>query len=1057
MAESQLVVQPSNLNIDFFDHIGSIEPDPPLEPMDLESASLPQLFMNFDEVEGESGPLINAIGLGPGAAHSQPAGIYDLAWPSLVDMTSFSNPLCENTATPEIGMPFTTLNDSGAQSMPNMCVRTELCHDQEIKDPLKTPAKILSDSTAMRMCEFWLHLYPKVYPKDADIRALSQLTSQPSASIEEWLNSKIRSVPSSSCDSGIGSSRSSAVSAIISQTVSSRVRSDESSIVPPETCNTLSEASSIELLSPQIQQRDPNDRTFYTKPLFTLVEDGARLVFEIPVAWRKSRLVSDKLINAAKFSRARSSCRPTFDKMLLRRNHDKRLQCTRKCGYATSEKKDWKRHEATAFPQRGLLCTVPAAISTCNALFCAYCPAEGRQENPTVKHMKSEHRLTFLSESDKKMGVCNQIFYRKEHMETHFRNKHPGLHPDAWFRIGAFEVKNSAFPKRCGFCTKTFSSWDERIDHICVHFERDGLDMLQWKDSYDSDDLDRNKRHRRDDDPDDRSDHQDGDEDDGNDDGKGGGSAGKRGNGKKANTSIGQVGGDRSSNNRLQSRGISLSDRDPASDEEQIFAPKRVYDWLEDVLEPAESHLNDESPAQHLEVRQLARATDAAPTFSSPISVKELGSLHTFSDGATSTNILTPTRRQEAKFQHFESSNHSIHPQTRCLASTDTENASMGSNADAFIGKRPASHLGDRVLPDERLKRGYEERDEPVSLHGIPGAGTTVVRSESLSNDELNNPNPPRSASLLQPPAAAPPNPPQYSSILQQLSEQPTESPLQEFMRTLSFHDRSFISPLQFTKRSSSKVDSRPLQSPKSVTFSSVAPTVLSLAGASTVEIVTPSLSPSVETAPSVKTMPSMKTMPSVKTTPSVSSVPALRNGVSVLSSYESIDEEPIQGTPLLNSDGDELDPPKLSCCFWFLDCHVKYTEEDQWKEHCLTHFRGKLPPKVSVCLFCSLKFESTNSNHSWAMRMDHIARYHRFGFNLRIARQPDYDLFTYLWKQKIICEADYQELMTNYRLSRPPQHFVAHGGRVREDRLRGGVPPAMRVTVLPSFTPMRD
>lgn len=409
-----------------------------------------------------------------------------------------SNPLIKNISALDIEMDSSGTNRI-THSLPTSLLMTEQSDAQKIKGLPNTTANMLSDPTAVQLCEFWLQLYPEVFPKDLDIYALSQLTHQPPASIEQWLNSKIRLVPSSSRDSDIGSSTSSTVSFVASsKTTASGGNFNIIKAVHPQITNGDSDFHLSETVSPQMLRNDLNDG----EPSLGLdsapVDDRASLI-TIPETRTRSLLVSRSLLEAAQSSRARISCHPTSDITCLKRNSNKPLQCTRKCGYRTAVKKDWKRHESNTFPQHGFLCTVPAAVRIDNVTFCTYCPAEVRQPNPTIEHMGSEHGRIFSSESDMEISMCNQVCHRKEHMETHFSKIHPGIHPNVGLSIRAFDIKHSAFPKRCGFCTKAFTSWAERINHIQIHFERDGLDMQQWQDLDDSDDH-RNKRQQHDND-----------------------------------------------------------------------------------------------------------------------------------------------------------------------------------------------------------------------------------------------------------------------------------------------------------------------------------------------------------------------------------------------------------------------------------------------------------------------------------------------------------------------------------------------------------------------------
>jgi hypothetical protein len=162
----------------------------------------------------------------------------------------------------------------------------------------------------------------------------------------------------------------------------------------------------------------------------------------------------------------------------------------------------------------------------------------------------------------------------------------------------------------------------------------------------------------------------------------------------------------------------------------------------------------------------------------------------------------------------------------------------------------------------------------------------------------------------------------------------------------------------------------------------------------------------------------------------------------------------PIRGVELLGPDGVELtEEVTYPCCFWFLHCSYATSDEAEWKVHCKSHLHGRTPPKTGACSFCPATFASSDGEVSWKMKIEHLAAHHRDQVDLLIDRRPDYDLFGYLWHQKIISKPDFQELMSNHRLSRPFRYFLQHGGRVRDDRLRGSPIPQLRVTAFPSGT----
>ena len=68
-------------------------------------------------------------------------------------------------------------------------------------------------------------------------------------------------------------------------------------------------------------------------------------------------------------------------------------------------------------------------------------------------------------------------FYRKDHLRQHLRLMHnceliPSM--DSW------KCSITHLNSRCGFCSQTFTVWQERVDHIAKHF-RNGELMKDWK------------------------------------------------------------------------------------------------------------------------------------------------------------------------------------------------------------------------------------------------------------------------------------------------------------------------------------------------------------------------------------------------------------------------------------------------------------------------------------------------------------------------------------------------------------------------------------------------
>ena len=112
-----------------------------------------------------------------------------------------------------------------------------------------------------------------------------------------------------------------------------------------------------------------------------------------------------------------------------------------------------------------------------------------------------------------------------------------------------------------------------------------------------------------------------------------------------------------------------------------------------------------------------------------------------------------------------------------------------------------------------------------------------------------------------------------------------------------------------------------------------------------------------------------------------------------------------------------QVPPPRrrdLECPFNLLYCLRDFADEQEWVNHSLEHFiiecRVVEPPKRNACCFCDVVFESDNALESWGWRMQHVRLHHHFGHRLAIAR-PDFELFKYLYDNRIISDATYKDL----------------------------------------------
>jgi len=102
-----------------------------------------------------------------------------------------------------------------------------------------------------------------------------------------------------------------------------------------------------------------------------------------------------------------------------------------------------------------------------------------------------------------------------------------------------------------------------------------------------------------------------------------------------------------------------------------------------------------------------------------------------------------------------------------------------------------------------------------------------------------------------------------------------------------------------------------------------------------------------------------------------------------------------------------------LECPFNLLFCLKTFSNMEDWVGHSLTHFSNVGPPDSNHCCFCDARFSSSSEISGWARRMEHVACHHRLGDKLAHAR-PDFELYTYLWNNRLITNAEYRDLKGN-------------------------------------------
>ncbi|EFE44279.1 homeobox and C2H2 transcription factor, putative [Trichophyton verrucosum HKI 0517] len=146
------------------------------------------------------------------------------------------------------------------------------------------------------------------------------------------------------------------------------------------------------------------------------------------------------------------------------------FQCTF-CTDSFPTKYDWQRHEKslhlaldkwTCAPNGGII------TNSSGELVCAFC----NHPNPDEDHLETHNFSTCQEKS-----VQERTFYRKDHLNQHLRLMH-GVKLAPW--MDAWKSTTTKIKSRCGFCSATFNTWKERVDHLAAHFKA-GTEISQWR------------------------------------------------------------------------------------------------------------------------------------------------------------------------------------------------------------------------------------------------------------------------------------------------------------------------------------------------------------------------------------------------------------------------------------------------------------------------------------------------------------------------------------------------------------------------------------------------
>lgn len=177
----------------------------------------------------------------------------------------------------------------------------------------------------------------------------------------------------------------------------------------------------------------------------------------------------------------------------------------------------------------------------------------------------------------------------------------------------------------------------------------------------------------------------------------------------------------------------------------------------------------------------------------------------------------------------------------------------------------------------------------------------------------------------------------------------------------------------------------------------------------------------------------------------STGALPGLSSGGSVISLEGSISSK-IGADQLSRSTSRFLDggvlprqpveEPIFECPFYFVECNRTFTDEAEWFEHSLAHFKDVGPPTSNECPFCDRhngRFTHPEPRESWRRRMRYVSSHHHLGETVGTAR-PDFYLITYLWENNLMDKAQYRNLRCRSESQTSP-YTVTESRRSRHKR----------------------
>lgn len=212
-----------------------------------------------------------------------------------------------------------------------------------------------------------------------------------------------------------------------------------------------------------------------------------------------------------------------------------------------------------------------------------------------------------------------------------------------------------------------------------------------------------------------------------------------------------------------------------------------------------------------------------------------------------------------------------------------------------------------------------------------------------------------------------------------------------------------------------------------------------------------------------------------IKTVSSTDAAPSLSTGSPTPSSSTSVDTrildlELTKNNNVLEDDGTGIlavpqNNPQIhrhheyACLFHTLNCHDTFSNIEKWKTHVLSHFRAHPPPPTARCPLCPDEKFTNSSPHNddckaWDLMLDHVATAHYQKGQTLAGSRPDFELMQYLYRLRIISDAQFKAIQLPPPPSSPAYHqsqdpvresigsadepYCAPYSRRRERRLRG-------------------